>query len=183
MNAHGFRWPARFSLAGLAVGALFALGGCSSMLPPERTETDFAERGGIDQAGRQVGLQVLTVPEGQRVMLIKSPEDVERVCSPRESDEGMSVSEGLSLDLAGAGEGVGMGESVGERAVPLSHPTALVLLARELLFRACELSLNLDASPEETRAIYERFLATLEAVAPTLPVESEDDEDEDEDDD
>jgi hypothetical protein len=75
-----------------------------------------------------------------------------------------------------------MGESVGERAVPLSHPTALVLLARELLFRACELSLNLDADAEETRDIYERFLATLEAIAPTLPVESDegsDDEDED----
>jgi hypothetical protein len=166
----------------VTAGGLLALAGCTAAMPPQRSEVDFSEQSGIDQAGRQIGLQVLTVPEGQRVMLIKSPEDVERVCSPRESDEGMSVSEGLSLDLAGAGEGVGMGESVGERAVPLSHPTALVLLARELLFRACELSLNLDADAEETRDIYERFLATLEAIAPTLPVESDegsDDEDED----
>ena len=183
MNSNGFREPIRPSLAAVATG-LLALAGCTAALPPERTEVEFAERAGVDQAGREVGLQVVTVPEGQRVMLIKSPDDVERVCSPRESDEGLSFSEGLDLDLTGAGEGIGVGESVGERAVALAHPTALVLLARELLFRACELSLNLDASPEETRAIYERFLATLETIAPTLPAEEADDDyDEEEDDD
>lgn len=174
---------ARPLIAALLAAGLLGLAGCAASLPPEQTEVEFAERGGLDQAGRDVGLQVLTVPEGQRVMLIKSPGDVERVCSPRESDEGVSVSEGFDLALGGAGESVGMGESAGEQAVALGHPTALVQLARELLFRACELSLNLDASPEETRDIYERFLATLEAIAPTLPVESEDDDEEDDDDD
>ena len=182
MNAHAFRWPLRPALAAVTAGGLLALAGCSAALPPQRTEVGFAEEGGIDQVGRAVGLQVMTVPEGQRVMLIKGPDDVERVCSPRESDEGMSVSEGVDLDLSGAGEGIGVGETVGERAVALAHPTALVLLARELLFRACELSLNLDADAEETRAIYERFLATLEAIAPTLPAEDGDDDYDDEDD-
>lgn len=182
MKAHGFRGSLRLSFAAVTAGGLLALAGCSAALPPQRTEVAFSERSGIDQAGRQIGLQVLTVPEGQRVMLIKGPDDVERVCSPRESDEGRSFSEGVDLHLAGAGEGLGVGENVGERAVALAHPTALVLLARELLFRACELSLNLDADAEETRAIYDRFLGTLEAIAPTLPAEDGDDDNDDEDD-
>jgi hypothetical protein len=157
-------------------------------MPPQQPEVDFAEHGGIDQANRKLGLQVLTVPEGQRVMLIKSPEDVERVCSPRESDQGLSFSEGVSLSLPGGGDSVGVGETVGDQAVALGHPTAIVQLARELLFRACELSLSLNADAAETRDIYERFLATLEAIAPPLRLEDarvddEDDEDEDDDDD
>jgi hypothetical protein len=113
-------------------------------------------------------------------MLIKSPGDVERVCSPRESDQGLSFSEGLNLALPGDES---IGGSFGDQAVALGPPAAVVQLARELLFRACELSLNLDADAEETRDIYERFLATLEAIAPTLPVaEAEDDDDDDDDD-
>lgn len=162
-----------FSLAML----LLALTGCASALPPQRPEVDFAERGGVDQAQRQVGLQVLTIPEGQRVMLIKGPDDVERVCSPRESDQGLSVSEGLSLSLPGAGGSVGVGETMGDQAVALGHPAAVVQLARELLFRACELSLNLDADPATTREIYERFLAVLETVGPSLTARVEEDED------
>jgi hypothetical protein len=153
------------------------------MVPPQETEVEFAERGGLDQANREIGLQVLTVPEGQRVMLIKSPDDVERVCSPRESDEGMSVSEGLSLSVPTGAGSVGVGESVGDQAVALGHPTAIVQLARELLFRACELSLNLNANAAETRDIYERFLTTLEAIAPALQAVDADGDDDDDDDD
>ena len=181
MNAYRFRRPDRPLRALLAVGGVLSLGACTGMLPPERPEVDFAEHSGIDQANREIGLQVLTIPEGQRVMLIKSPGDVERVCSPRESDEGMSVSEGLSLSVPTGAGSAGVGESVGDQAVALGHPTAIVQLARELLFRACELSLNLNADAAETREIYERFLATLEAIAPALvpAAEAEDDEDDD----
>lgn len=169
------------SLRGAGLAALFvALAGCASVVPPQQTEVTYAERGGIDEQHRQVGLQILTVPEGERVMLIKSPDDVERVCSPRESDEGLSVSEGLSLSLPSGGS---VGEQVGDEAVALGQPTAIVQLARELLYRACELSLNLDADAATTREIYERFLSTLEVVAPaTRDVADEDDDDDDEED-
>lgn len=185
MNAHRLRRPDRLLLVLLAAGGALPFGGCTGMMPPQQPEVDFAEHGGIDQANREIGLQVLTIPEGQRVMLIKSPDDVERVCSPRESDQGLSFSEGLSLSLPGGADSVGVGESMGDQAVALGHPKAVVQLARELLFRACELSLNLNADAAETREIYERFLATLEAVAPALRVDEgeEDDYDDDEDDD
>ena len=164
-----------------AAAVLSVLTGCASALPPQRSELEFAERGGVDEQHREVGLQVLTVPEGQRVMLNKSPDDVERVCSPRESDEGLSVSEGLSVTLPGGGESIG--ESVGDQAVALGPPAAVVQLARELLYRACELSLNLDADAATTREIYERFLSVLENVGPFLGAETSaaaaDEEDED----
>jgi hypothetical protein len=184
LNAYRFRRPDRLQVVLLAVGGALVLGGCTGMLPPERPEVDFAEHGGIDQANREIGLQVLTIPEGQRVMLIKSPEDVERVCSPRESDQGLSFSEGMSLAVPSGAGSVGVGETLGDQAVALGHPTAIVQVARELLFRACELSLNLNADAAETREIYERFLATLEAIAPALvpAAEAEDDEDDEDDD-
>lgn len=161
-----------------ALAAALALAGCGAVLPPQSSQEIFAERGGVRADGAGVGLEVLTVPEGQRVMLIKSPDDLERVCSPRESDQGFSVSEGVNLSLPGAAGGT-IGEEAGAEAVPLAHPTAIVLLARELLFRACELSLNLDADAAETRAIYERFLATVESVAGSLATLELDEEEED----
>lgn len=151
---------------GLPLLLLWVLSGCAA-LPPQRTTVTFSEQGGVDEQHEQSGLQVFTVPEGQRVMLIKSPDDVERVCAPRESDQGTSVSEGLSLSLPGSG-GASTGGSASDQAVPLGSPSAAAQLARELLFRACELSLNLDADAAETREIYERFLATLEALGPAL---------------
>jgi hypothetical protein len=167
--------------AGLTVLVVLAtLGctlGCGTLLPPQRTAEAFAEREGVRSDGGKLGLEVLTVPEGQRVMLIKSPDDVERVCAPRESDEGVSVSEGLNLSLPGAGA-AGIGEQAGVQAVSLGRPGPIVQLARELLFRACELSLNLDADATETRAIYERFLSTLESIAPSLaPAQQSSDDD------
>lgn len=169
--------------SGLALAALLALAGCGAVLPPQTTQEVFAEREGARRDGGAVGLEVLTIPEGQRVMLIKSPDDVERVCSPRESDEGLSVREGVQLSLPGAGGGA-IGEDAGTQAVALAHPTTIVLLARELLFRACELSLNLNADAADTRAIYERFLATVESVAGSLAAgEVEEEEEEDEEDD
>lgn len=166
----------------MALAAALAFAGCAGTLPPQNTQEAFAERGGVRADGAAVGLEVLTVPEGQRVMLIKSPDDVERVCSPRESDQGFSVSEGVQLSLPGAAGGA-IGEEAGVQAVPLAHPTTIVLLARELLFRACELSLNLNADPAETSAIYERFLATVESVAGSLAAgEAEEEEEEEEDD-
>lgn len=174
--------PGRTLPALAAAAGLLALTGCASALPLQRTEVELAERGGVDEQHREVGLQVLTVPEGQRVMLIKSPDDVERVCSPRESDQGLSVSEGLSVTLPGGGESIG--GSVGDQAVALGAPAAVVQLTRELLYRACELSLNLDADAATTREIYERFLSVLENVGPFLGSETaEDDEDDDEEDD
>lgn len=179
MSGHRFPRLGRAVAALVVIAAPVALTGCASALPPQRTEVEFAERGGVDEQHREIGLQVLTIPEGQRVMLIKSPDDVERVCSPRESDQGLSFSEGLSLTLPGDQS---VGESFGDQAVALGRPAAVVQLARELLYRACELSLNLDADAATTREIYERFLSVLESVGPFLGSETAEDEDDDEDD-
>lgn len=179
MNSRNPRRRSRTRYPGIALLALAPLlVSCASTLPPQRTEPAFEESGGLRRVSDQVGLEVLTVPEGQRIMLVKSPDDIERVCAPRESDMGMSVSEGLQLSLPGA-HGAQIGEQAGDQAVALGHPTALVQLARELLFRACELSLNLNADAVETRAIYERFLATLETIAPAVQPRPTEDDDED----
>jgi hypothetical protein len=40
-----------------------------------------------------------------------------------------------------------------------------VLISRELMYRACELSLNINADTALTLQIYERFLRSLEEIA------------------
>jgi hypothetical protein len=165
----------------LCLGLGAAIGGCATSLPSFEPKEIYEDAG-----RRQPGLLVTQVPEGQRVMLIKTPGDVEKVCSPRESDEGLGVSKGFDVSVPTGAGSVGFGEDVGDQAVALAHPTAIVLLARELLYRACELSLNLNADSEQTLAIYERFLRSLESIAPatqTLDEEGDDDDDDDDDDD
>jgi hypothetical protein len=134
------------------------------MLSQPATETVLDEEQGVVRT-RHLGLEVLTIPEGQRVMLVKGPDDTERVCAPRESDEGMGYSEGLSIALPGDER---IGGDVADQPIALAHPTGIVQLAREMLFRACELSLNVNADPAETLRIYDRFLDVLQAISPAL---------------
>ena len=57
-----------------------------------------------------------------------------------------------------------IGEDVSRGAMSLGGRNPGVLIAHELLYRACELSLNLNADSALTLKIYERFLQSLELV-------------------
>lgn len=76
----------------------------------------------------------------------------------RVSGHSVSLSAGV-VSREGIGEGsFHGGEGLGGRS-------ADVLLARELLYRACELATNLRADQELTLKIYDRFLTTLESIS------------------
>ncbi|MCG8455670.1 MAG: hypothetical protein MI919_05265 [Holophagales bacterium] len=159
-----------------ALGLAILSVGCASSQPTLEPQQIYR-----DAPGKSSGLIVETIAEGERVMLIKSPDDLERVCSPRESDEGLSFSQGFDVSVPTAAGAVGLGEQSGDDAIALGNPSDLVQLARELLFRACELTLNLDADAEQTVAIYDHFLASFERIATSLQpaAESEDDAEKD----
>lgn len=136
-------FPALLLVLGLATG-------CSVTAQPPVTSQ--VERSGLD---------VVIVPEGQKAAFFKDGGSLERFCAAPESDVADVYGGGLSL---GASEG-DLGESVGysqsESAVALGGRSPVTLLTRELLYRACELSLNINADGQTTQDIYDRFLEAV----------------------
>lgn len=59
----------------------------------------------------------------------------------------------------------GLSHSSIHDAVSLGGRSADVLLARELLYRACELAANINADRELTLKIYDQFLAVLQSIS------------------
>jgi len=127
------------------------VGGCAS---GGKTSIDTVE-----------GLRVLAIPDDLTVAYIKANDGPERLCSPRFGDasEASSNGFGLTLPVLGAAPGAEMERSV--QAVALGGRDPAVLMLREMLFRVCELSMNLNLSKEETLNAYDKTLATaLEMV-------------------
>ena len=163
-----------FAMLAVLIAAALSVG-CASTLPTLESQEIYRQT-----PVEQSGLIVKTVAEGERVMLIKSPDDLEKVCSPRESDEGLSFSKGWNVSIPTEIGTVGAGDEIGDGAVALGEPSDLVQLAREMIFRACELTLNLDADAEQTVVIYDRFLSAFERIAASFSqssAEGDDDKD------
>lgn len=66
----------------------------------------------------------------------------------------------LNVQVTGAGAGGGeFSSELSGKVVELAGRTQLIVLARELLYRACELSLNHgDIAPEQTLAMYQEVV-------------------------
>lgn len=107
------------------------------------------------------GLRVLAIPEDLDVAYIKAENGPERLCSPRfgDSAEGFSQAIGLTVGAPGIGtQGTQDGNSV--RSISLGGRDPAVLMLRELLYRACELSMNLNLDKEETLKVYDKILSS-----------------------
>jgi hypothetical protein len=88
-----------------------------------------------------------------------------RVCLAPFPDALTSASAALGLRGALGGQGAGISEGVSRGAVGLGGRSADVLLVRELLYRACELSANIEADPAGTLQIYERVFRLIESIS------------------
>lgn len=160
------QWPAAraaYTPLGFVTGLALAstvlfLSGCAgpqSLLytaPP----TEVIDRQGVD---------ALSQPAGRRTTYFKDHGSIERFCRDTSPDFAITASEGISLGVGPVGRGVANDESRGAMGLGGRNPE--VLVARELLYRACELSLNINADPKLTLHIYERFLKTIERLAHT----------------
>jgi len=156
-QSQGMRQPIlRFA----AFAILMSTSGCLS-LPTEPAKDTLFDRDGIDV--------VLAAADRQAVM-IKDPSSKERMCLAPGPDYSVTASRGVNL-------GVGMGLPVGPKgeqniggdvsrgALSLGGRNPGVLIARELMYRACELSMNLNADQVTTLQIYTRFLEAIEKIA------------------
>lgn len=152
------------------------------------------------------GLNMVIMEEESKVTYLKQPQSAERFCASRETDSLKTSFQGMGLGVSSMAGNDNISEGAGSGAVALGGRSPAVLITRELMFRACELSLNLNADLDKTISVYKIFLDSIEkivksehdigsqtAVAEVKTIDditkrqdtksSEDDEDDEEDDD
>lgn len=132
--------------------------GCASL--PE-TSAGKAETL-IDRAG----IDVIAADAGRHVTYFKEKGATERFCSAPEPDFSRTASNGISVGIPTiAGGTSGVGTSVTQGGLELGGRDPAVLISRELMYRACELSANINADPATELMIYNKFLSILVEVA------------------
>lgn len=138
-----------------AAAAVLSLAACATGSAVSRsTEGKLFERQGVD---------VVLTPADTQSVYFKDLGSRERYCRSPQPDTASTFSEGISLANPLSG-GRGVGEDASRGALSLGGRNPGVLISRELLYRACELSLNLNADTALTFKIYERFLRSLEEI-------------------
>lgn len=133
-------------LAAIVAGAL--LSSCVSF-QPNTSKHAVVNRNGLD----------IVIEDGsKKATVIKDLGSTERYCRTPNPD--FAAVKGGSFALP-TGIGTSVGASESSAIDSLGGRSPAVLITRELMYRACELSLNVNADPDMTRAIYTQFLAII----------------------
>lgn len=142
-----YRLPATIALVGLLMTT-----GCT-VAPPE-------------PAVRDVGpISSISNTSDVQTTIIKKHGDPERYCAARQSDVADTRSVGGSIAVSGAATGSeGISEGSSQGALALGGRSPAVLIVREMMYRACELSLNLNADNDETMEIYKLFMEKTKEI-------------------
>lgn len=127
------------------------LSGCATAVP----EPKIIQRAGGD---------VLITTDDHKVAYFKKYGSLERVCAARSSDAVATDESGITLGFSGLGKTESVGEMSGRGELGLGGRSPVVLITREFLFRACELSNNINADAQTTIDIYKTFLKSLETI-------------------
>ena len=86
------------------------------------------------------------------------------LCVEPDPDMVSTFSGSVSLGATVAGNNDAFSGSDGSSALATGGLSPMVLITRELLYRACELSMNSNANAEQQLAIYKMFLSTIEKL-------------------
>ena len=105
------------------------------------------------------GVDLLVEDASRKTTVLKDRNSSERFCRSPNPDFASGQSNAVSLGLA---NGPSIGTSTGAQIDSLGGRSPALLITRELMYRACELALNLDANTELTKEIYWKFLGTVE---------------------
>ncbi len=130
------------STALIILAILAVLSGCSAQ-----------SRFGVRQIDRD-GVDTIITSNEAKVTYIKQHGHVDRFCAYRESDVETADSQGVVLGIGSES----IGEDSNTNAVALGGRSPAVLLARELMYRACELTMNLNTDEAKTIEVYRMFL-------------------------
>jgi hypothetical protein len=101
----------------------------------------------------------------QKATYIKDHGDLARYCGARGTDGIEDSSKSFSFGLPTPVGNDNMGESSSAGAISLGGRDPIVLITREALYRACEMSMNLNLDKKESMQSYKMFLNFIQNIA------------------
>jgi len=135
---------------------LLALAGCIGPGDSGRRPEYRIDRANVD---------IVAADSTRQLTYLKDRGSTERFCRGPGADSAGTASQGVSLGVPLYGAGGTIGESTARGAVGLGGRDPAVLLARELMYRACELASNTNADAATERQIYLKFLDAVVAIS------------------
>jgi len=109
----------------------------------------------------QGAVQVITHNSTRLASYIKEAKPGLWICKENITDAVKTRQENLNLSGVGSAASKSIGEGVSSGALSLGGMNPEVLITSELLYRACEMSANLNADKELTFKIYRMFLNSV----------------------
>lgn len=140
------------------IGMGLALSACGVLPSASDEKSEFL----IDRQG----VDVIAADAGRQLTYLKDQGAKERFCRGPLPDFSRTAGTSASLGVpTTTGATLGVGNSLSKGTLDLGGRDPLVLIARELLYRACELATNTNADPATEREIYNRFLAAVVEIS------------------
>lgn len=139
----------------------FGLGaaGCANLPDSGRRAEALIDRAGVD---------VIAADGTRQMTYFKDRGSNERFCRGPGADALVTGSSAIELGLPTRAAGVGeIGSSASRGGLDLGGRSPAVLIARELLYRACELASNTNADAATERLIYRQFLDAIVTISKT----------------
>lgn len=145
-------FPYKYRLA-LILSTLFVITGCS-VAPPKPGISASLD-----------GLTIYSSTSDMQSSFLKYRNSGEHFCDSRMSDvaDTESASVGLGASIIGKSESINEGASRG--AVSLGGRSPAVLITREVMYRTCEMVMNLNLDKKEALALYIQTLNLVKSVA------------------
>lgn len=127
------------------------LSGCAATIPkPEIIQTS--------------DINALITTADHQVAYLKPFGSLGRMCGKRSADAVATDNSGVTLGFTVPGQAGSIGEESGRGEVTLGGRSPAVLITRELLYRACELTNNLNMNEQTTIHVYKMFLESLQII-------------------
>jgi hypothetical protein len=134
---------------------LLSISGCSTLDPLISSDKKVRDHHLYERSG----IDIIVENASLKATVLKDKDSFERICRSPNPDFASGQTSGVSVGL---GQGPTIGTSSGAMIDSLGGRSPAVLITRELMYRACELALNLQANPDLSKEIYWRFLTTIE---------------------
>lgn len=141
----------KITLLALAITTMI-LSGCAT----KNVAPSLIERNGID---------IISNTSDTQMTFIKQHGNLERYCAARESDVADTSSSGISFGAGTIGDTANISDGSSQGALSLGGRDPAVLIVRELMYRACELTMNLNTNKDDTIDIYMKFMSIMKEIA------------------
>lgn len=104
----------------------------------------------------------------KKILVLKDANSKERFCLSPAQGSSNSYTDGVNVSGGYAGSAMGVGAESSEGVTSLGGLDPAVLIARELMYRACEFTLNTNADSASANAIYFGTLNIITQIATSL---------------